>query len=49
MSAVNEVKRSNLTAPANKKAPFTGVFLLAKVVRIRTHEKSEFDYKKCVF
>ena len=39
------VVSSNLTAPANKKAPLAGVFLLAKEGIIRTHEESEFDYK----
>ena len=40
------VVSSNLTAPANKKAPLAGVFLLAKEGIIRTHEESEFDYKR---
>ena len=36
---VREIMAAVLTAPANKKAPFVGVFLLAKVRRRRTLEK----------
>ena len=46
MSAVNEAKRSNPSAPANKQAPLAGVFLLAIGGDEENPRQRGFDYKR---